>query len=72
MLTFLFLPSTIIVVRWILGSHRRGVCCLEWLTLRPNLTCFPQISHFIETSLSIQICVMITQLGRPAKGQDEN
>jgi len=38
------------VVGWMLGIHRRRVCCLEWLTLCPKCTALPQISHFVAKS----------------------
>jgi hypothetical protein len=44
--TFFDLPSTTTVAAWTLGSKRRLVCCLEWLTFSPNIGDFPQISHF--------------------------
>ena len=39
-------PCSMMVVLWILGSHIRLVCRLEWLTADPKLGIFPQMSHF--------------------------
>lgn len=44
-LTRLATPSTIIVLRWMLGTNKRFVRRLEKLTLRPKVVCLPHTSH---------------------------
>lgn len=42
---FLLTPSTIRWVLWIFGAKRRFVAFAAWLTLCPNIECFPQMSQ---------------------------
>jgi hypothetical protein len=38
-------PSLVMVTFWMLGFHWRLVAFFEWLTLCPNWTPLPQMSH---------------------------
>lgn len=48
-------PLTVMVVGWILGSQVLRVCRLEWLTLLPNLTVLPHLSHVIAKFEPLQL-----------------
>jgi hypothetical protein len=46
------LPSLMILACWMLATQRWLVRRFEWLTLWPNCSDFPQISHFIKLPFS--------------------